>query len=59
MAKKLIFGENEFPVPGNMTLDEAQDWASEALPAIADAEGYEDTETGDYMFRKKAGTKGL
>jgi len=58
MTKKLIFGENEFPVPGDMTLDEAQDWASEALPAIADAEGYEDSE-GNYVFRKKAGTKGI
>ena len=58
MAKKLIFGENEFPVPGDMTLEEAQDWAAEALPAIADAEGYE-SETGDYVFRKKAGTKGI
>lgn len=57
MTKKLIFGENEFPVPGDMTLDEAQDWASEALPAIADAEGHEDGE-GNYVFRKKAGTKG-
>lgn len=58
MAKKLIFGDNEFPVPDDMTLDEAQDWASEALPAITDAEGFED-ENGDYVFRKKAGSKGL
>ena len=55
---KLIFGDNEFPVPSDMTIDEAQEWASEALPAISDAEGYVDDE-GNYVFRKKAGTKGI
>jgi len=58
MAKKLIFGDNEFPVPEGMTLDEAQDWASEALPAITDAEGLEDDD-GNFVFRKKAGSKGF
>lgn len=58
MAKKLIFGDNEFPVPDGMDLDEAQEWASEALPAITDAEGLEDDD-GNFVFRKKAGSKGL
>lgn len=58
MAKKLIFGDTEFPVPVDMTLEEAQEWASEALPAITDAEGFVDG-SGDYVFRKKAGSKGL
>ena len=58
MAKKLIFGDNELPVPAGMDQDEAQEWASEALPALADAEGFEDDE-GNYVFRKKAGSKGL
>lgn len=57
MARKLIFGEHDFPVPGDMSLDEAQEWASEALPAITDAEGYED-DNGDFVFTKKAGSKG-
>lgn len=55
--KELIFGDHRFPVPGDMTLAEAQDWASEALPAIADAEGVTD-ESGNYVFTKKAGKKG-
>ena len=55
--KKLIFGEYEFPVPEGMTLEEAQDWAAEAYPAIEDAEGYEDS-NGNYVFEKRAGTKG-
>lgn len=58
MAKKLFFGDNDFPVPEGMSLSEAQEWAQAALPAIADAEGYED-EDGNYVFRKKAGSKGL
>lgn len=58
MAKKLLFGDHDLPVPGNMTLDEAQDWAAEALPALADAEGHEDAQ-GNYVFTKKAGTKGI
>lgn len=55
---KLIFGDNEFPVPAGMSLDEAQEWASDALPALAEAEGFVD-EDGNYVFQKKAGTKGL
>lgn len=55
---KLIFGDNEFPVPAGMSLKEAQEWASDALPALAEAEGFVD-EDGNYVFQKKAGTKGL
>jgi len=55
---KLIFGDSEFPVPEGMTLSEAQEWAAEAIPAIEDAEGYID-EDGNFVFQKKAGTKGL
>jgi len=58
MTKKLIFGNETFPVPEDMTLEEVQEWASEALPAIADATGSENSD-GDYTFTKKAGTKGL
>lgn len=57
MARKLIFGENSFPVPENMTLDMAQSWAADALPTIKEAEGYEN-EDGDFVFEKKAGSKG-
>ena len=56
--KKILFGDNEIPVREGMSLEEAQEWASVSLPAIADAEGYEDDD-GNYVFLKKAGTKGL
>jgi hypothetical protein len=56
--KKIFFDEHEFPVPGDMTLDEAQEWAADAVPAIADAEG-RINDDGDFVFTKKAGTKGL
>jgi len=58
LMAKLIFGDNEFPVPSGMSIEDAKEWASEALPALADAEGFEDEE-GNYVFKKKAGTKGL
>jgi len=57
MSRTLTFGDHSFPVPGDMTLEEAQDWASEALPAITDAEGATD-ENDNYVFTKRAGSKG-
>ena len=57
MAKQIIYGEHKFPVPLGMSLDEAQDWAAEAIPGIGDTEGHE-ADNGDYVFTKRAGRKG-
>lgn len=55
--RKIVFGDQELPLMGDMSLSEAKDWASEVLPGIEDAEGYED-ESGNYVFTKRAGRKG-
>ena len=57
MAKKIKFGDQELPLIGDMSLDEAKNWAKEVLPGIADAEGHEDSD-GNYVFTKRAGRKG-
>ena len=57
MARKIKFGDQELPLIGDMSLDEAKNWAKEVLPGIADAEGHEDSE-GNYVFTKRAGRKG-
>jgi hypothetical protein len=57
MSKKIVYGDQTLPLVGDMTLEEAKDWAAQAIPGIADAEGYEDDE-GNYVFQKRAGRKG-
>lgn len=57
MAKFVVFEGNKFPIDESLSLEEAQDLLSEVTPAIANAEGSEDSE-GNYVFAKKAGTKG-
>jgi len=57
MSKKVYFGNESFSIPSTMSMDEAQEWAADAFPAIAQAEGTEDAD-GNYVFEKKAGTKG-
>lgn len=57
MSKKIVYGEQSLPLVGDMTLEEAKEWAAQAIPGIADAEGYEDSD-GNYVFAKRAGRKG-
>ena len=55
--KKIKFDGNEIPCSADMTIEQAQNWAKTAFPAIADAEGRVNVD-GDLVFEKKAGTKG-
>jgi hypothetical protein len=57
MARNVIFENHRFPVEDDVTLEEAQELLGELNPAILTAEGTEDAQ-GDYVFTKKAGTKG-
>lgn len=58
MSRKIIYGSFSVEIQNDdMTLDEAQEWAAEVEPGIADAEGHED-EDGNYVFTKRAGRKG-
>ena len=57
MAKYVIFENNKFQIEDDMTLDEVQDEMGAFIPGLANAEGYEDDD-GDFVFSKKAGTKG-
>lgn len=57
MARFVIYDNNKFPVEESYTLEEAQEALSDLYPAIADAEGKIDA-NGDYVFTKRAGTKG-
>jgi len=57
MARVLYFEGQELPLQDGMTIDEAKEWAQVVFPGLESAEGYED-EDGNYVFTKKAGTKG-
>ena len=56
--RHVIFENNRFPVDQDVTLEEAQELLAELNPAIATAEGHQDAD-GNFVFTKKAGTKGL
>jgi hypothetical protein len=55
--KYVVFEGNRFPISEDLTLEEAQDLLADITPAIAQSEGAVD-ESGNYVFTKKAGTKG-
>lgn len=56
--KLVIFGDVRFPVPGHVqTLADAKAVAQTMVPGLSDAEGRIDGE-GNFVFEKKAGTKG-
>jgi hypothetical protein len=59
MARKIVFGETNVPVPDQITsVEQARGFAAAFLPGLSDAEGFVN-QAGDFEFRKKAGTKGL
>ena len=58
MGKKIVFGDLELPMNDHMSMSEAKEWAAEVYPSIEDAEGTVD-ETGNYVFVKRAGEKGI
>ena len=56
--KLVIFREIRFPVPAHITtLDQAKAVAMITTPQLGDAEGRVDN-AGNFVFEKKAGTKG-
>ena len=58
MSRRIIYGSDSIEVQNDdMTLEEAQEWAAEVFPGVADAEGHEDDD-GNYVFTKRAGRKG-
>jgi hypothetical protein len=58
MAKNIVFGDQEYPVPPHVnSVEAARGFAALFLPGLQDAEGFVN-EDGDFEFRKKAGTKG-
>lgn len=57
--RRIIFGETSVPVPDVITtVEAARGFAATFLPGLSEAEGYVD-ESGNFVFRKKAGSKGL
>ena len=59
MDKFLIFGTIKFPLPSHVTtVAQAKTVAQAMVPGLAEAEGYMD-DAGNFVFQKKAGTKGL
>ena len=57
--KLVIFGDVRFPVPAHVqTVQDAKVVAQSLVPGLADAEGRQDSD-GNFVFEKKAGTKGL
>ncbi len=56
--KYVVFEGNKFPISEDLSLEEAQDLLADVSPAIGNAEGSVDGD-GNYVFTKKAGTKGL
>ena len=58
MSKTIRFGNESLTVnQDDLTLEEAQELASEVFAGIADAEGHV-AENGDFVFTKRAGRKG-
>lgn len=56
--KLVIFGDVRFPVPAHVqTIADAKAVAQTMVPGLSDAEGHEDSD-GNFVFAKKAGTKG-
>ena len=58
MEKFLIFGSIRFPLPSHVeTVDQAKTVAQAMVPGLSEAEGTVDSD-GNFVFQKKAGTKG-
>jgi hypothetical protein len=55
--RKVIFENNRFNVSDDLSMDEIQETFGDAIPGLETAEGHEDSD-GNYVFTKKAGTKG-
>jgi hypothetical protein len=57
--KHIIYGDSRIPAPASVTTVEgARALAGSMIPGLSDASGFEDSD-GNYVFEKKAGTKGL
>lgn len=57
--RRIVFGETSVPVPAQITtVEQARGFAAAFLPGLSDADGFVN-QSGDFEFRKKAGTKGL
>ena len=59
MQKYIVFGETRFPVPaGITTIEQARGFATNLIPDLGDALGQVDV-SGNFVFTRKAGSKGL
>ncbi len=57
--KYIIYGEARIPAPAHVeTVADAKAVAGTMIPGLSEAEGRVDSE-GNFVFEKKAGTKGL
>jgi hypothetical protein len=59
MQKYIIYGDSRIPAPSSVTsVDGARAVAGSMFPGLSDAHGFVDAD-GNYVFEKRAGTKGL
>lgn len=59
MQRNIIFGETRIPVPNTITtIDQARGFAMNIIPDLGDATGTVDA-SGNFVFTRKAGSKGL
>lgn len=57
--KYIIYGTSRIPAPASVTsVEGAKAVAGSMIPGLSDAHGFVDGE-GNFVFEKRAGTKGL
>jgi hypothetical protein len=59
MQKYIVYGDARIPAPASVTtIEGAKAVAGSMIPGLSDASGYIDA-AGNFVFEKRAGTKGL
>ncbi|MDD3412548.1 MAG: hypothetical protein PHY47_00965 [Lachnospiraceae bacterium] len=59
MQRYIIYGDSRIPAPASVTsIEGAKAVAGSMIPGLSDASGHIDA-SGNFVFEKRAGTKGL